>query len=476
MASGAEEYVVVPEGWLSRGEAFVRGDHAQLAVFGGIPGERARVRLLERGGHQHRARYVKPEGPRHPERVEPPCDRYVPCGQCPLMHLTPAGQGRVRVNLLKQAFEAERAPTGFDFSPLVPVANAAAAASHTIELIAGWSDERHLRLGVPGKDGRKVVPIPLCHIATEPLRRVMTNTAHHLGAQKIYPWEGHRGSFRGLFARQSTTGGVFITLVFARPSMFAKSLAEAVAAQLPECHGVFAHWNDVPGPLLGRSAESGDPEVSAVYGRTSLEEEVSGLKIRLGAVDPFPSVPSVGIALWEALVDALAPAPGDTVVDLGAGAGTGARTLLLARRAGWALGIDPQEGVIRRARENAAANNISADFLSGAIAEGLEASRPRLAGRRPFVVVDVGPKGLDGPTMEQVLALDPRRVALVSTNPRSLARDIARFAAHGLRLARLAPYDTAPHTPFGETFALLTSDDTTAPTLRAPRRRTVRAG
>lgn len=474
MARGAEEYVVVPDGWLSRGEAFVRGDHAQLAVFGGIPGERARVRLVERGGHQHRARFVKADGRGHPDRVEPPCDRYVPCGQCPLMHLTPGGQDRARLGLLKDAFAAEGAPQNFELGGISRID--ATGASHTIELIAGWSDERHLRLGVPGMDGRRVVPIPHCHVATEPLRRVMTTTAHHLQALDIYPWEGHRGTFRGLFARQSAaTGEIFVTLVFGRPSNYAKSLAEAVAAQHPDIAGVFAHWNDEPGPLLSRDPISGDADVTLVYGRTSLEEDVSGLRIRLGALDPFPRYPKLGVAAWEGLVDALGPAPGDTVVDLGAAAGAGARTLLLAKRAGWALGIDPQEGVIRRARENAAANSISADFVSGTIEEGLEASRARLAGRRPLAVVDVGPKGVDGPTLALLLALDLRRVALVSSNPRALARDIVRFVGGGLGLERLVPYDTAPHTPFGDTMALLTSADTTAPTLRAPRRKTVRA-
>ncbi|MDP2305166.1 MAG: hypothetical protein Q8P18_03985 [Pseudomonadota bacterium] len=479
MARGEEEYVVVPDGWLSRGEAFVRGDHAQLAVFGGIPGERAKVRLIERGSHQHRARFVKADGRGHPDRVEPPCDRYVPCGRCPLMHLNPAGQDRARMGLLKDAFVAERAPQSFELGAIAraegfPVD--AAGASHTIELIAGWSDERHLRLGVPGKDGRRVVPIPLCHVATEPLRRLMSTTAYHLKALDIYPWEGHRGTFRGLFARQSaTTGEIFVTLVFGRPSNYAKSLAEAIAGQLTDIAGVFAHWNDEPGPLLFRDPVSGDADVTLVYGRTSLEEDVSGLRIRLGALDPFPGYPKLGVAAWEGLVDALAPAAGDTVVDLGAAAGAGARTLLLAKRAGWALGIDPHEGVIRRARENAAANSISADFVSGPFDEGLEVSRPRLAGRRPIAVVDVGPKGVDAPTMELLLALDLRRVALVSNNPRALARDIARLVGGGLRLERLLPYDTAPHTMFGDTVALLTSADTTAPTLRAPRRKTIRA-
>jgi hypothetical protein len=74
------EATVTPEGWLSRGEAYVPGDGVQLAVFGGIPGERARVRFLARGtdvgaGGQVRrvaARWIAPGGPTSPQRVTRP--------------------------------------------------------------------------------------------------------------------------------------------------------------------------------------------------------------------------------------------------------------------------------------------------------------------------------------------------------------------------------------------------------------------
>jgi hypothetical protein len=91
------------------------------------------------------------------------------------------------------------------------------------------------------------------------------------------------------------------------------------------------------------------------------------------------------------------------------------------------------------------------------------------------VVADIGNKGLEEAVALSLLSLSPRRIVLTSTNPRALARDIGGFVAQGFSLARLAPYDTAPHTPFGDTFALLVSRDLAAPTVRAPRRKTVRA-
>ena len=227
-----------------------------------------------------------------------------------------------------------------------------------------------------------------------------------------------------------------------------------------------------PGPLIAASEDTGEPEVSALFGQTWREERVEGLRLRLGALDPFPEHVEQGIAAWKAVIDGLEPDEGDAVVDLGAG--IGARAMLLAERSGWALGIDPRAGVLRRAKENVSTSGRAVELVHAELAEGLAAANERLEGRRPLVVAEPGPRGLDGPLADAMLALNPRRVALVCNNPKALARDVGRFAAHGYRLARLDAFDTAPWTMFGDSVAILISVDERPPERRAPRRRTVR--
>ncbi len=478
MARDSDEHIVIPEGWLSRGEAFVRAPdgRGQLAVFGGIPGERGRVKMLSRGGHQDRARFVGPIGAPDPTRVTPPCERYAPCGRCPLMHMNTVGQSRARITLLDAAFTAARVPVGTLAqgrpSPLVQDGDAGVA--HTLELIAGWSDERHPRIGVAGRDGRRVVPIPHCLLVTPSLRALMSATAHHVHALEVWPWEKGRGSLRGLLARQSVlTGEMLATLVFSRANPKAEDLAEAIAAQVPGLTGIVVHWNDEPGPLVSRDPVTGEADASPLYGRPFLEEAVDGVRVRLGGFDPYPTHPRLGTRVWMDVVEALAPVAGDAVVHLGSG--VGALTLLLARRSGWALGVDPRDNVVRRARENATANGIVAEFVAAPAAEALASARDRLAGRRPLIVAELGNKNLDDATIDEIVALRPRRVVLTAANPRALGTDTARLVAHGLPLRRLIPYDTAPFSPFGDTVAVLTSDDLAPPTLRAPRRKAIRA-
>jgi tRNA/tmRNA/rRNA uracil-C5-methylase (TrmA/RlmC/RlmD family) len=454
----SNEVVVTPEGWLSRGEAFVRGEGKQLAVYGGIPGEAVRVRVLDREGPVHRARAIAPAGTPHPDRVEPMCDRWNLCGHCPLMHLAPAGQGKAQHALVAHAF------SGFDVDAVVS-AGQQRDYLHTVDLLAGFSDERRPRLGIVGREG-KIVAIPECPVVHPDLRAVMSTAAHHMLELELHPWDGKRGTVRGLQARRTRAGEVLVTLILGRSGHFSGQWAQAIAGGSAAVVGVAAHFNDAPGWDHVARDEDGSIPAMPLTGRVFVEDQLAGLRFRVGPLDPFPDNPEMADRVLATLVDLLAPSAGDAVLDLHTG--LGARALALARAGGWALGLDAREDLVRRARESAALSGVTAEFATGDIPAA------RLEGLRPLVVADVGRKGLGAETLEAVAALAPRRVALVGKNPNALAQDARTLTKHGLQLQRVVPFDVSPHTAFVETVALLASPDSSPPARRAPRRKALR--
>lgn len=455
-----KEIVVTPEGWLSRGEASLRGDGRQLAVFGGIPGEPALVRLLKEHDREVRGRFVAPARDKHRWRQTPPCERWASCGRCAIMHLVEEGQVAMRMGLWREAF------AGIGDVGMEEGEAGAADCLHALTLLAGRSDEGRARLGMAGLLGG-VLPVPACPVTTPELRMFMTAAAHHMLELDLRPHDRRGGTFRGIRVRESlTTGEAIAAMVFTRPIPFSRPYAEALGQARPALVGVVAHWNDTPGLL--------DPTLATTptLGRPWFEDQAGGLRFRLGALDPWYDTVAardadIAAAAW------LGAQPGDAVLDIGAGSGL--RTLLLAKASGWAAGLDVRAGTLERARENAMLNRVHAEFhVAEGLTEGFEHLAPRLEGRRPLVVVDTGTRGFERSMGQGLLALSPRRVLLLGTNPRAMARDSRAFLQEGYRFAGARTFHVDPHTPFSRGAVLLVSPDDSPPELRAPRRKLVR--
>ena len=109
-----------------------------------------------------------------------------------------------------------------------------------------------------------------------------------------------------------------------------------------------------------------------------------------------------------------------------------------------AVGIDIVAASIERAKNNAAANGVTnAEFYAGAVEDVLPGLIAK--GLRPeAAILDPAFKGLDETVPAMLTGLPLKRFAYVSCNPKTFARDAARFQALGWTLERVAPVDLFP--------------------------------
>lgn len=465
--------VVTPDYWNFRGETVVEG-RQRLLVWQGIPGEEGRVRVIHQGRNQDRGRWLSSRRP-DPRRVEPPCERYTPCGGCPLMHLNEQGQRGVRRELVAAALAEAGLET--EVEPVVP-APSMADFRHLVKVGFGYSDIGRPRMGAFGRDSRDLVPIPQCLVATPTLREVMKIVAHHFIDLDIRPFVPDRGGLlRYMVARQSAhTGEVLITLVAGRNHRLLRQLAETIEQNCAAVVGVHLHLNDGPGNAIFERDGQGVVGTSRLAGRMTITERLADVEYKIGPGDFFQTHPAMADQLYRDVIELSLEGAGRAdvpVVDLYAGVGGFA--LALAPKCGWAMGVEGVEGAVRRARESASAGEISAEFTHGEVLDVLPDLTRRLAGRRPLVVVNPARRGLEDGVIDGVLALDPRRVIYVSCNPRALGRDLRIFTAAGWAVHTVRPYDMFPNTAHVEVVCALTPPDGgRAPTLRSPRRKVVR--
>jgi len=465
--------IVTPRAWNNRGEAVVFDPRPSVAVWSGIPGERARVRVVYAGRNRIEAKWVSADRPDE-SRVQPPCPRYDLCGGCPLMHLDAEGQADARWEIVRGQLDL----AGLQDVPvegLVPSPDGLAGHRTSLKLIVGYSGRGGVRIGAPGRGTRQPIPIPECSVVTETLRRLMRTVAGRVIDLDIWPYEEGRGLLRYVVARQSrATGEVLLTLVGSKQDRLLTQLALEVAKRIDEVVGVHLHLNTAPGNNIFDRDEEGEVHTRLLVGVQTLTEVLAGITYRVGPGDFFQTNPGLADRVVRDVVALADPEDGVPIVDLYSGVGGFA--LALAGHTGWALGVEELGGAVRRARQSASAQRIPAEFLHAPVLDALPDLARRLTGRRPVVVADPARRGLEEGVIDGVLGLDPERVILVSCSPTALARDLAIFRARGWTLERVRPYDMFPNTPHVELVTRLRPPDGGARGRvgRGPRRKVVR--
>jgi 23S rRNA (uracil1939-C5)-methyltransferase len=157
---------------------------------------------------------------------------------------------------------------------------------------------------------------------------------------------------------------------------------------------------------------------------------------------------AVNRLLVSRAVRLLDPQPGERIGDLFCGLGN--FTLPIATRGAQVIGIEGSKALVERARQNAHANGLVAQFETGNLFE------PNLAPLGPFdkLLLDPPREG----AIELVKSLPeawPKRIVYVSCDAATLARDAGVLVKpKGFRLAAAGVVNMFPHTAHVESIAL----------------------
>jgi 23S rRNA (uracil1939-C5)-methyltransferase len=436
------------------GKALARHEGRVVFVDGGIPGDRVRVRVTRMRRRHAEGGLESVEEP-SPERLAAPCPHVHLCGGCRFQELDYGAQLRLKERQVRDTLVHLG---GLTDPPVRTIVGAPRQFGYRNKMEFSFH---------PGDDGTpilglhvrgafdRVFALETCLLPSELTLEIVHLTAafaREHGWSAYHP-RRHTGMVRFLTVRhlpQTDQCGVHLVAAADEvPGL--ESWARAVAALSPAVRTVSL--------LLNRSranVASGEEE-RVLHGEGRILERLLGLEFEAGATTFLQTNSEQAEALYRAAVDAAGAGPDDAVLDLYSGAGT--LTLLLARSAGTAVGVESVPAAVEAARRNATRNGIgNAHFVEGdarrvlrawARGERADAPRPRVA------VVDPPRAGLHPRVVARVAELAPARVVYVSCNPATLARDLKEFGARGYALAEVTPFDMFPHTPHIECVARL---------------------
>ncbi len=193
-----------------------------------------------------------------------------------------------------------------------------------------------------------------------------------------------------------------------------------------------------------------------IEGRPFLAENAAGRLWQVGASGFWQVHPAAAGVLSAAVVAALEPKPGDTVLDLYCGAGLFAGIVApLVGPEGSVTGVESDPPAVKNARQNLSgypwAGCRPGDVAELAAAGDLPQAR--------LVIADPPRAGLAREVIDWLTGdSSPERFAYVSCDPATLARDLALLLAGGWHLDGLRAFDAFPMTHHVECVATLSRE------------------
>lgn len=448
------------------GKAIARVDGKVVFVDRGLPGDEVTVQITKTNRRFAEARLVSVEVP-GPSRQPARCAHVDQCGGCRFQELPYEAQAALKERQVREALQhlggiadppvraIVPAPAAwhyrnkmeYSFMPR-PTTDASGA---LVEVAAVGMHERG-RFDRVFEVRECFLPSPL---TLEVLRYTQAFARTH-GWRADHPTR-HDGVARSLVVRHLPhTASCAVHLI-------------AASDELPGLHewaqGVAGLSREIRTVTLGLNRSLAgvafSEEERALVGDGVIVERLLGLEFEVVGNAFLQTNSDQAERLYEGALAAADVQPHETVLDLYCGAGT--LTLLFARVAREAIGVENVADSIERAHRNVTRNGITnARFELGdsraVLREWARGTRPG-APKPDVVVVDPPRAGLHPRVVARVAELGPRRIVYVSCNPATLARDLKDFGALGWRPVEVTPYDMFPQTPHIECVTRLERHD-----------------
>ncbi|MBR5868882.1 MAG: 23S rRNA (uracil(1939)-C(5))-methyltransferase RlmD, partial [Clostridia bacterium] len=318
-----------------QGDGVCRLDGKVTFVWGLLSGETGICELEKQDKKMNHARLVSLEEASE-YRITPPCPYHDVCGGCALGHMNREHELFIKQQRVVECLERlGSCPEG----------------SYHLEAVTGGDREGYRGkvevlyqngFGYVGRNG-KFCPVKQCLLMKSETRRLLD------GIEKMNP-----KGLRGAVIRTNYRGESLLVLTHdgKLESMKGEDLAE---------YGVISLWSLRQKPRMTHAL---DGEITHLWGNTTIEEEICGLKFQLSPKSFFQINRDIAAKLYTKAVSFAGLQSYETAID--AYCGVGAIGMLAARDAGQVFGVELIPDAVEDAKLAAKEHGIqNIDFVAG---------------------------------------------------------------------------------------------------------------
>ncbi len=256
-----------------------------------------------------------------------------------------------------------------------------------------------------------------------------------------------KGFWRNVVVRNSFYTGEILVEIFIfekKSSEFWEELVTSLRADFPEISGILQTVHD------GLSVADKNAFSEILFGRDFYHEQLGNCHFCVSHAAFFQVNVSAAENLVSTIADFLDLQADETLLDLFCGSGT--LGIAVGKNAKKVVGIEMNEKAIADAQKNAKENAMkNAEFYSGDAGKVLSG----LSRNFTAAIVDPPRAGLGKRAQKLIAELPAKKIAMVSCNPATLARDLSEIIPGKWQIIRICPIDLFPQTPHVETVVLL---------------------
>ncbi|MBD5251014.1 MAG: 23S rRNA (uracil(1939)-C(5))-methyltransferase RlmD [Barnesiella sp.] len=450
-------------GVAAEGNALARVDDMVVFIPFGAPGDVADVkidRMKRNYAEGHIERLVRPSD----LRVEPRCEHFTLCGGCRWQHLPYEFQLSCKQ---QQVSDAMTRIAKIPIPEITPILGSEQIWEYRNKMEYTFSNKMWLtydqmRSGeeFPDRDAAgfhipgafdKVLDIHRCHLQDDlgnRLRLFIKDFGKRNG-YSFYDLRQQHGLLRTLMIRIASTGEVMAVMVFGEDDREKiNALLTAVREEFPQLTSLLYVINTKVNDTIA------DQEIITFAGRDYIEEEMEGLRFRIGPKSFYQTNSRQAQRLYSVARDFAGLKGDELVYDLYTGTGTIA--CFLARGVRHVVGIEYVPEAVADARINAEVNGLeNTEFYAGDMKNVLTDEFIAAHGRPDVMIVDPPRAGMHEDVVKVILNAEPSRIVYVSCNPATQARDLA-LLHEKYDVEAIRPVDMFPHTQHVENVVALT--------------------
>lgn len=440
-------------GVAAEGKSLARVNDMVVFIPYGAPGDVVDVKIDKKKhsyAEGHIVNIIKPSE----IRQEPFCQHFGVCGGCKWQHMPYSEQLKHKQQQVKDAMERIAKIPIPEINPILGSArtqfyrnkleftfsNKCWLTFEEMKSGIEFTDRNALGFHIPGAFD-KVLDIKKCWLQDDISNQIRLFIREYALSKSytFYDLKAQVGLMRTIMVRTASAGDIMLVVVFGednKPQI--EDVMNAIAERFPQISSLQYVIN------LKVNDTIGDQEIINYKGKDYIEEEMEGLRFRVGAKSFYQTNSTQAYELYKVARRMASLTGNELVYDLYTGTGTIAN--FVARQSRKVVGIEYVEDAIADAKLNSHVNGIENTlFYAGDMKDVLTNDFVKEHGKPDVMIVDPPRAGMHEDVINVILASESRRIVYVSCNPATQARDLAMLDAKYV-VTEIQPVDMFPHT------------------------------